>query len=249
MQLGLHVREVGLPVATRRSVVERVGIRVDVDAAELSPDDAAQHAPKGLVVVGKAHVGPHLGTRIAQPHGVNVARIDKRVVVAVGRLAIVDGGLQRVGEAVLEHPSQLRIVLEQPFHLLDLPLYGFGTEQALFHRRTLGEQRTCGVGRHLDVFTTEGLVLACDAGGPQDGEGEQETRHDVFLAGFHHLSKVFLQGKDKQKRANGKTIKGKYVGRLQIIIRPTLYIIMCIPHPTRGATDKKEGEMLKSKKR
>ena len=146
-----HVRLVGLPSGSRRTVIESIRIAVDVDALELPKDNAANHPPQRFVLIGKLHVGPHLSARIAQPHGWDIARIDKRVVFAVNH-PIVDSRLQRVRKTVGKHPRQLRVALQFFLHLLDGLLNDFRGEQAVFHWRTLRDIRLHIV-RH-DLFIT-----------------------------------------------------------------------------------------------
>ena len=43
----------------------------------------------------------------------------------------MNGGLQRVGEAVAEHPRELLVVLQQLLHLLDFLVNHIGTEQPI----------------------------------------------------------------------------------------------------------------------
>ena len=119
MQFGFHVGEVAHPFAAGGAYVEGVGIGVDVDALELAVDDAGQHLLQLRVFVSQLYVGPYLGTRVAQPHGVDVAGVYKGVVVAVE----VYGGVERVGETVLEHPGEAGVG-EQGLHPFDLFLYG-----------------------------------------------------------------------------------------------------------------------------
>ena len=105
VQLGLHVGHIVSPRSVlHRLAVEGVGIRVDVDALQLAAYHTAQHLLQLAVALSKLHVWPHLRRRVAQPHGVYVARIDERVLLAVRSVGEVDGGVERVRKAVLEHP-------------------------------------------------------------------------------------------------------------------------------------------------
>ena len=169
MQFGLHVGHVALPLTSRRTVVEGVGIGVDHQAAQLPQYHAAQHMGQLRVVVGKAHVGPHLGTRVAQPHGVDVARIDEGVVLAVGRLAVVHGGLQRVRETVLEHPCQVVVPFQFFLHILDLVVYRLRAEKAVGLGRPFRLQHQGGVGGHADILPAE-VGLLCHGMGTADAE-------------------------------------------------------------------------------
>ena len=105
VQFGLHVGHVVSPHAVlHRLAVERISVGVDVDALQLAAYHTAQHLLQLAVALGKLYVGPHLRCRVAQPHGVYVARVDEGVLLAVLGIGEVDGGVERVREAVLEHP-------------------------------------------------------------------------------------------------------------------------------------------------
>ena len=114
MQFRLHVGAVACPLVVLYGThVEGVGIGVDVDALELTQDDAAHHLLKLSVFVAILHIGPNLSAAVAEPHGVDVASVDESVVLAVK----MGGGVDGVGEAVLKHPCQVSIVLEKLLHL------------------------------------------------------------------------------------------------------------------------------------
>ena len=127
--VGVHLRVVGLPLAAGGADVEGVGVRVDGQAEELAADGALQHLAYELVFAGQAQVGPHLGTAVAQPHGVDVTRIDEGVgmPVLIG-FREMDGGVQGVGEAVGEHPAQARVG-QQALDFGDLGLDGRSREE------------------------------------------------------------------------------------------------------------------------
>ena len=130
-------RLVGRPFAARRSVVECIGIGIGVDEFELAEDHPGEHVAKVFVLRRELHVGPDLGAGIAQPHGVDIARVDERVVESVFALVLeVDRGVERVGEAVAEHPGQLGI-REHLLNLDDGLLDGFGDEEPVLRRRAL----------------------------------------------------------------------------------------------------------------
>ena len=137
MQFGLHVSLVACPlVVLHRSHVECVGVGVDVDALELSEDDAANHLAQLFVLVGILDVWPHLRTAVAEPHGMYVACIYKGVVLAVEVGCGVDG----IRETVLEHPCQIGVALEEFLHFLYLLLYGIRYEEAFVHGWTLAHE-------------------------------------------------------------------------------------------------------------
>ena len=85
------------------------------------------------VVSAKLYIRPHLGAGIAQPHGVDVAGVHKG---ETGFLIKMNGGVQRIGEAVLEHPAQLGIGKLRS-HFGNLGLYGLGHKQPVLGSRTL----------------------------------------------------------------------------------------------------------------
>ena len=135
VQFGLHLGHVILPTRSRSTVVERIGIRVDIDALELTENYTPKHLLQGFVLIGKLYIGPYLRTGVTQPHRMDVACIDKRIILAV-LYPIVYGGVQRVRETVLEHPCHVGIGQEF-LHFLYFVLDRFRTEQAVFLRRTL----------------------------------------------------------------------------------------------------------------
>ena len=137
VQLGLHRRAVGLPFAAFRSVVEGVGIRVEVDAQELAADHSLEHGFQLGIFVGELHVRPDLCARVAQPHGVDVARIDKGVGLAVQQ-AEMYRRVQRVGKTVLEHPRQVGI-FQQCLDFGNLLLDDVRLEQPVGRRRALAD--------------------------------------------------------------------------------------------------------------
>ena len=98
------LRKIRLVVRPRRRDVESVGIGVDVDQLQLAADHPRDHLLQRRVLLAQLHVGPHLRPRVAEPHGRNVARVDVGIGIARLVLAVVYGGVERVGEAVGEHP-------------------------------------------------------------------------------------------------------------------------------------------------
>ena len=115
VQLGLHVCEVACPrVVLQRTRIECVGIRVDVDALELAQDHTAQHLLQLRVFVCQLHIGPHLRSGVAEPHGSDVAGVNESVVLAVE----VHSGVDSVREAVLKHPCQIFVILQELLHFL-----------------------------------------------------------------------------------------------------------------------------------
>ncbi len=52
VQFGLHICQVSHPVATRRSVVESIGVRINVDAKELTANDTFEHLFQLRIIVG-----------------------------------------------------------------------------------------------------------------------------------------------------------------------------------------------------
>ena len=136
IDFGDHVGAVGLPLSAGGTVVESVGIRVQDYAAELAADNPRDHVAQGGIRLCQRHVWPHLGRGITQPHGMDVAGVDKSVRGAVGIAAEMHGGVECVGKAVFKHPCQLRIGqqgLDSGYFRLD----GVGSEQAGVDGRTL----------------------------------------------------------------------------------------------------------------
>ena len=124
MHTGLHVCLVVFPLASlNRFFKERIGIGIQVDALPLAQYNTSEQFLQFGVAIGKLHIGPHLCSRVTQPHGGNIAGIDEGVVVAV-HLLIVHGGLQRIGETVAKHPCQIGIRRQQSLHLFYLFVNG-----------------------------------------------------------------------------------------------------------------------------
>lgn len=107
----------------------------------------------------------------------NVASIDEGVVLAVGCLAVVHGGLQRVRETVLEHPCQVFIAFQLFLHFLDLVVYRLRAEQTVGLGRTLRLQHQGGVGGHADILPAV-VGLLCHG----MGEADAEKRNDDGLS-------------------------------------------------------------------
>ena len=58
----LHLGAVFHPSGTRRTIVEGIGVAVDVDALQLAQNHAPQHLLQLLVLVGEGYVRPNLRT-------------------------------------------------------------------------------------------------------------------------------------------------------------------------------------------
>ena len=127
IHFGLHIRHVGRPIASRRLLIEGIGVWVDIDTLELTANHSGQHFLQFRILIGQLYVGPHLRTGIPQPHGMDITRVHEGVV----RPVEVDGRIQRIREAILKHPCQFRI-RQQFLGTLYLLLYGFGSEQTFF---------------------------------------------------------------------------------------------------------------------
>lgn len=99
----------------------------------------------------------------------DIARINDRIILAVGVLAGADRRVERIGEAVLEHPRQLGVG-QHTLDAGDLLFHGFRAEQTfgfggtvrrgicgrasalwsscrLGHTRIVGRHRSCGFAR------------------------------------------------------------------------------------------------------
>ena len=133
VKFGTHLRLVLHPLMVRIRVVgvqKSIGVGIEFDTFHLTANDAREHAAQMFVTVRKLEIGPHLRPRVPEPHGVDVARIDHRIVFAVVVLAVANRRVQRIRETVFEHPSQLRVG-QDAFHARDFRFDGGGFEQAL----------------------------------------------------------------------------------------------------------------------
>ena len=151
MEFLLHLCLVGLPFATDGPHIESVGIGIYHDAGKLSAYDTANKATQGFILIHIPEIWPHLSSTVSQPHGMDIPSVDKRVVIAIG-ITIVDGGVQRIGEAVGKHPVELRIDGRQlVLECQNLFLYGITTEQAvlLFGAHTL----ECALHSHMFLLS------------------------------------------------------------------------------------------------
>ena len=81
----------------------------------------------------------------------DVARVDECIIIARG-VGVVNGGFQRVGEAVAKHPSKFLIVFQQFLYLLDFLVDHVGTEQTLFLSRTARHVGRTLLANALDVL-------------------------------------------------------------------------------------------------
>ena len=154
MAEGVQLPTAFVDLAVFGAVAEGVGVGVEEDALELAEDDAADHLPQLVVFADKSQVGPDLGGGVAEPHGVDVAGVDEGVVVTIDG-AKVDGGVERVGEAVFEHPSQL-LVRDHPFDAHDFFLDGFGDEEPFGDGRAERQR--------VVRFVADGGVVVCHDG-------------------------------------------------------------------------------------
>ena len=145
VHLGTHIRLVGHPLPARRPVVEGVGIGVERDEFELLVDDTGNQQAQRLVFSAQADIGPHLGTGIAQPHRMDITRIDKGLGRAVAVFPEMHRGIQGVGEAIAEHPGQGRVG-QLGLHLNDGLLHGLGGKQTVLLSRTPASIITRGLG-------------------------------------------------------------------------------------------------------
>ena len=60
--IRLHLGAVFLPAGTGRTVIEGIGVAVDVDALQLAENHTLQHLLQFFVLVGEGYVRPYLGT-------------------------------------------------------------------------------------------------------------------------------------------------------------------------------------------
>ena len=76
----LHVRHIALPLTSGRTVIEGIGIRVDIYELELTVDHSGEHVAKMFILGSKLDIWPHLRARIPEPHGMYVAGIDESII-------------------------------------------------------------------------------------------------------------------------------------------------------------------------
>ena len=124
VKLFLHLRAVALPLAPGRAFVEAVSVGIDQDAGGLAIDSSDQHLPQVLILLRQGDEGVNLRRGVTQPHGVNISGDHERIRLAVYHLELT-GRVQGIRVAVLEHPSQLR-VLDTGLGSLQLLLYRLG---------------------------------------------------------------------------------------------------------------------------
>ena len=140
VKFGAHVGLVAHPLVIGIRVLgveEGVSVGIQLDALELAADHAGDHVAQLLVLVGQLHVRPHLGARVTEPHGMDVTRVDHRVVLAVLVLARpTHGRVERVREAVLEHPRQAGVG-QHALHAGDLGLDGLRRKETVALGRTV----------------------------------------------------------------------------------------------------------------
>ena len=132
IHFGLHIRHVGRPIASRRLLIEGIGVWVDIDTPELTANHSGQHFLQFRILIGQLYVGPHLRSGIPQPHGMYITRVHEGVV----RPVEVDGRIQRIRETILKHPCQFRI-RQQFLGTLYLFLHSLGREQTFFRTMAL----------------------------------------------------------------------------------------------------------------
>ena len=140
VQVGIHLGEVALPAGAGRTVVEGIGIGIDADERELAVDDTGQHVLQMLILPRELHVRPDLRAGIAQPHGVDIARVDKGAPATRLVLSEMDGRVERVREAVGEHPGEPGI-RQLGADLGNLILHGLAHKEPVGRGGPLGNER------------------------------------------------------------------------------------------------------------
>lgn len=136
MHPGFHLRQVGVPAMVWSGVVrveEGIRIGIEQDAGKLAADHSGKHGLQLRILVRKADIGPHLRPGVPEPHGVEIARIYDRIL-AVVRPVIADRGIERVREAVFEHPGQLAVG-QHRLYAVDLRINHRRAEQPFFDGR------------------------------------------------------------------------------------------------------------------
>ena len=107
MQLRFHIRQVAHPFTPFRTIIERIGIRIDIDTFKLAVDNSGKHRFQFRIGIGQLYIRPYLGPRVTEPHGMNISCIYKSIGFAVFAFAEVYGGIQCIGETIGKHPGQL----------------------------------------------------------------------------------------------------------------------------------------------
>ena len=125
ISIRLGAGYITLASSTCGTIIECIGIRIDAYQLELTDHRTCNHLGKVRIICGIAHVWPHLGSRIPEPHGSYIAGIDKGISPSVVTILIkVDSCIESIRIAILEHPRQLRIIklsLYLPYLLLHDP--------------------------------------------------------------------------------------------------------------------------------
>ena len=142
INLPLALKDVGIARGTgviggtvsRRAVIESVGIRVDANEPELGVDNPRNHLPQLLIPARKGHIGPDLGPRIAKPHRMDIACINKSSRRAVLILPVMHRSIQRIRETIGKHPLKLGI-RKKSRHPGRLRFYSLAGEKPLPLRR------------------------------------------------------------------------------------------------------------------
>ena len=118
-----------------RVAQEGIGIGVQTDELKLLEYDTTNQLGQLWVVLDILNVCPHLCSRVPEPHGINISGNNKCAVFLWEY-----GGIQSVGETVLEHLPQLgRDRQQSGVHLLYLLLHSPAGEATLLHGRAVIE--------------------------------------------------------------------------------------------------------------
>ena len=151
MNFWFHSRVVALPFTSRWTIIESIGISIDICILKLPENNAPKHFLQLRIFINQTHIRPHLSSRIALPHGGNITGIDKRIVVSVLH-PIMNGRFKCIRITVLKHPSKSWIALQYSFNTLNFFLYCFRLEKPFGHRRTL-THKSCGITCNLIGIT------------------------------------------------------------------------------------------------
>ena len=173
MHARLHIGQIALPFAHLGAVlVKGVGIGIKENVAGLARDDAGNQLLQGGILLHQRQVGINLGRAVALPHRVDVAGDDVGVGLAVHRLKI-DGGIQRIGETIPEHPCQFPVA-DGRLNLLNRSFHGHTLEFALgfrnAHHGKSGFRGRSALGQH------------------QAGRGQRRRLQKVSAVHRHQLS-------------------------------------------------------------
>ena len=137
MQFRLHICYVTHPISSGGTIIKSIGIRINIDAFPMAQYHSTKHFFKFCIRISQLDIRPYLGSRIAQPHGVDITGINKRIVFTV-QFTIMYCSIQCIGKTIFKHPSQIRIG-QHFFYFRYFLLYDIRYEQSFLFLRTAAD--------------------------------------------------------------------------------------------------------------